>query len=387
MPIWRPAHIVGNLISDAARNLLAALLVVALGLVMGFRPEAGVAGVVAGVGLLLVFAFGISWVWATLGLVLRTAQTVSVLSFLVQFPLTFASNVFVDPDTMPEWLARQSRPTPRAYSPTPCAHSWKELPLRPGGRGAHRLRSTAGRVWSPDHARLPATIMRLAPCSFGHCWTLQPAAHRQRRSVRPPSATALTPAPRPGWMTNRLSCIYWLGTAMSRLPAAAALAVVLLAVSAASAVADSPRPWQPYEGSSGGYTLSAGTACDFQLSSTTLEDKERYRVVETWPDGSTKREEWTGQLVVEFTNDATGESVRRNLTGRGDFTYGQDGSWSLINMGGHFAAVLYQGDDPGPGVYVVRGKGFSVSGSADGHRVLDTSGNGTLENVCQTLAS
>ncbi|MET8311539.1 MULTISPECIES: ABC transporter permease [unclassified Micromonospora] len=104
MPIWRPALIVGGLISDAGRNLLAAGIVLALGLVMGFRPEGGAAGVLSAVALILVFAFGLSWVWATLGLVLRTPSAISAVSFLVQFPLTFASNVFVDPKTMPGWL-------------------------------------------------------------------------------------------------------------------------------------------------------------------------------------------------------------------------------------------------------------------------------------------
>ncbi|MEV0157993.1 ABC transporter permease [Micromonospora sp. NPDC050686] len=104
MPIWRPALIVGGLISDAGRNLLAAGLVLGLGLLMGFRPEGGAAGVLLAVALVLAFAFGLSWVWATLGLVLRTPSAISAVSFLVQFPLTFASNVFVDPQTMPGWL-------------------------------------------------------------------------------------------------------------------------------------------------------------------------------------------------------------------------------------------------------------------------------------------
>jgi ABC-2 type transport system permease protein len=104
MPIWRPALIVGGLISDVARNLLAAGLVVALGLIMGFRPDGGVIGVLLAIALVLAFAFGLSWVWATLGLVLRTPSAISAVSFLVQFPLTFASNVFVDPRTMPGWL-------------------------------------------------------------------------------------------------------------------------------------------------------------------------------------------------------------------------------------------------------------------------------------------
>ena len=104
LPIWRPALIVGGFASDAGRNLLAAALVVGIGLVMGFRPDAGVSGVLAAIGLLLVFAFGVSWIWATLGLVLRTPTSVTMVSFLVQFPLTFASNVFVDPATMPGGL-------------------------------------------------------------------------------------------------------------------------------------------------------------------------------------------------------------------------------------------------------------------------------------------
>lgn len=104
MPIWRPALIVGGLISDVARNVLAALLVLALGLAIGFRPDGGVFGVVAAIGLILVFAFALSWIWAILGLTLRTPNSVSMVSFLVQFPLTFTSNVFVDPSTMPGWL-------------------------------------------------------------------------------------------------------------------------------------------------------------------------------------------------------------------------------------------------------------------------------------------
>ncbi|HEX6233447.1 MAG TPA: ABC transporter permease, partial [Jiangellaceae bacterium] len=104
MPGWRPALVVGGLLSDVVRNLLAAMLVLGLGLAMGFRPEGGFAGVLLGIGLVLVFAFGLSWMWATLGLILRSPNSVTMVSFLVQFPLTFASNVFVDPATMPGWL-------------------------------------------------------------------------------------------------------------------------------------------------------------------------------------------------------------------------------------------------------------------------------------------
>jgi ABC-2 type transport system permease protein len=104
MPIWQPAVIVGGLIGDVGRYVLAACLVLGLGLVMGYRPTGGAAGVLLAVALILVFAFSLSWVWTTLGLILRSPQSITVLSFAVQFPLTFASNAFVSPATMPGWL-------------------------------------------------------------------------------------------------------------------------------------------------------------------------------------------------------------------------------------------------------------------------------------------
>lgn len=53
---------------------------------------------------MLVFAFAISWLWTTLGLILRTPNAVMSTGFVILFPLTFMSNIFVDPDTMPAWL-------------------------------------------------------------------------------------------------------------------------------------------------------------------------------------------------------------------------------------------------------------------------------------------
>jgi ABC-2 type transport system permease protein len=104
LPIWRPAPIVGAVLGDSGRYLLASALVIALGLMLGYRPDGGAVGVAAAVALLLVFAFGLSWVWTALGLVLRAPSAVNNLSLLVLFPLTLASNVFVDPGTMPGWL-------------------------------------------------------------------------------------------------------------------------------------------------------------------------------------------------------------------------------------------------------------------------------------------
>jgi daunorubicin/doxorubicin transport system permease protein len=104
LPIWRPAVLVGMLMADSLRYLMAAVVMLVVGIVLGFRPDGGPIGVVAAVGMLLVFAFSLSWVWTAMGLRLKTPESVMQMSMTVLFPLTFASNVFVDPDTMPGWV-------------------------------------------------------------------------------------------------------------------------------------------------------------------------------------------------------------------------------------------------------------------------------------------
>jgi ABC-2 type transport system permease protein len=104
LPVWRPAALVGALLGDVLRYTMASTIVIVLGLVLGFRPAGGVLGVLSSVALLLVFSFSLSWIWTTLGLVLRTPNSVMMASFLILFPITFASNIFVDPRTMPPWL-------------------------------------------------------------------------------------------------------------------------------------------------------------------------------------------------------------------------------------------------------------------------------------------
>ena len=104
LPIWQPSPIVGALLGDVLRYSIAASMVVLLGVILGFRPEAGVMGVVLAIALLLVFAFAVSWIWIVVGMIVETPESVMTSSFLFLFPLTFVSNIFVDPVTMPAWL-------------------------------------------------------------------------------------------------------------------------------------------------------------------------------------------------------------------------------------------------------------------------------------------
>jgi len=88
------------------RYSLAATMVITLGVIMGFRPAAGVLGVVFAVALIIVFAISVSWMWIIVGMLVKSPESVMTSSFLLLFPLTMASNIFVDPRTMPGWLQK-----------------------------------------------------------------------------------------------------------------------------------------------------------------------------------------------------------------------------------------------------------------------------------------
>ena len=160
---------------------------------------------------------------------------------------------------------------------------------------------------------------------------------------------------------------------------ASVLAVAALAV---TPVAHAQGQWTPYHAED--FSYAAGTVCPFELAAHIVRDKERYRTTAYFPDGSPRYQEFTGQLVIRYTNTETGKSVVRNLTGRGDFEYFADGGFALYDKGGHIAVGLYPGDEPGAGYYIITGHGWAVYVDADGDRTL-VEGHGTIENLCVTL--
>ncbi len=101
LPIWRPAPLVGSLLGDSVRYLVAGTVIIVVGVILGYRPGAGVGGALAALALVVTFAFGLSWVFTTIGLLLRSPGAVMNAGFMGIFPLTFLSNVFVDPKTLP----------------------------------------------------------------------------------------------------------------------------------------------------------------------------------------------------------------------------------------------------------------------------------------------
>jgi len=106
LPFWRPAALVGALLVDAVRYLLASSIMIGLGYLLGFRPDNGFGGLALGVLLLLLFSFSLSWIWTFLSLIVRSEKALMGISMMALFPLTFLSSVFVDTSTMPKWLQR-----------------------------------------------------------------------------------------------------------------------------------------------------------------------------------------------------------------------------------------------------------------------------------------
>ncbi len=112
LPMARSAVLFGRTMSDSVRGLFVALLMIAVGIVVGFRFHNGLLPAVGGIAVAVLFGFAIAWFFAFMGLSLRDPETAQVASFLPIFPLVFASSVFVRTDSLPSWLAAFARNQP-----------------------------------------------------------------------------------------------------------------------------------------------------------------------------------------------------------------------------------------------------------------------------------
>jgi len=104
LPMARSAVLAGRTSADVVTNSVALVVMVTVGLIVGFSFSAPVLDVLAGVLLLLLFGHAFSWVFAFVGLTASSAESAQAIGFLAVFPLTFASSAFVPVDTMPTWL-------------------------------------------------------------------------------------------------------------------------------------------------------------------------------------------------------------------------------------------------------------------------------------------
>ena len=108
LPMARPAVLAGRTLADVVTNTLSVIVLVITGLIIGFSFDTSAGEIVAGFGILLLFGYAFSWVFAWLGLLVSSPESANSVGFIAVFPLTFISSAFVPVDSMPaalQWFA------------------------------------------------------------------------------------------------------------------------------------------------------------------------------------------------------------------------------------------------------------------------------------------
>ena len=112
LPMARSAVLLGRTLADLVRNVFVVTLMCLVGLLVGWSPSGDLVSIVAGLGLVLGFAYSLSWVFALVGLSVRDSETAQAASFPILAPLVFASSAFVPVASMPGWLQTFARHQP-----------------------------------------------------------------------------------------------------------------------------------------------------------------------------------------------------------------------------------------------------------------------------------
>jgi ABC transporter DrrB family efflux protein len=104
LPTSRTAILAARTLADLLRLAYTIALLIALGLLVGFRFDAAPLPIAGGIAITLLFGYACSWLFTLLGLLVRDAESATMAGFLLTFPLVFASSVFTAPATFPHWL-------------------------------------------------------------------------------------------------------------------------------------------------------------------------------------------------------------------------------------------------------------------------------------------
>ena len=112
LPMARTAVLGGRTVADLARNILVLIVITVVGFAVGFRPHGGVGPYLEASLLMLYFAYALSWGFAFVGLAAPNSETAQAMTFPIIFPITFASSIFVQVQSMPWWLQDFARNQP-----------------------------------------------------------------------------------------------------------------------------------------------------------------------------------------------------------------------------------------------------------------------------------
>lgn len=104
LPMRRAAVLIGRVAADAARATATATIVVVVGLVLGFRPDAGIEMIVPAVAVVVVFGHAFAWGYSLLALYVTTPESLQSASWIPVFPLVFAASTFAPVENMPGWM-------------------------------------------------------------------------------------------------------------------------------------------------------------------------------------------------------------------------------------------------------------------------------------------
>jgi ABC transporter DrrB family efflux protein len=149
LPMSPSAVLIGRSVLDMLQSVLSLLVLLGVGLAMGWRWHGSAAAVLGAVGLLLLLRFALLWAGVYLGLVAGRPELVQTVQILV-WPVAFLSNAFTSPDTMPGWMGVLAEWNPMSAT----AQAVRELFANPvwGGVGS----------WPTEHAVLLAVVWPLA---------------------------------------------------------------------------------------------------------------------------------------------------------------------------------------------------------------------------------
>ncbi len=104
LPMARSAVLIGRTLSDLVRNSFILTLQVVAGVLLGFRWRNGIGGMLAAIGIALAFGYACSWLMAYIGLTITNSEAIQAAIYMVVFPITLTSSVFLPTQTMPGWL-------------------------------------------------------------------------------------------------------------------------------------------------------------------------------------------------------------------------------------------------------------------------------------------
>jgi ABC-2 type transport system permease protein/oleandomycin transport system permease protein len=128
LPTARASVLAGRTLADVATNLLSVAILLATGLIIGFRFDATVPEIAAGIGLLLLFGYAFSWIFALIGMSVSSPEAANGIGFTLIFPITFISAAFVPVESMPAGLEQFAEVNPVTVVVNAMRALWLDAP-------------------------------------------------------------------------------------------------------------------------------------------------------------------------------------------------------------------------------------------------------------------